>query len=136
MKKKKISNRQFAEALYEITVDKTGKKLSEALTVFARYVAEARRIKQVPKIIAEYEKYAREMSGMQDIEITTAHGLTAEVEKSVRKVFGTKAKITEHKNEQIIGGLIIMAGDRILDASIKTELETLRRKMKSSTKLK
>lgn len=136
MKKKKISNRQFAEALYEISENQTGKKLTEAIMAFARYVAEARRVKQIPKIIEEYERYAGEMRGEHEIKITTAHGLGSDTEKSVRKVFGAKTKITENKDEKIIGGLIIAVGDKILDASIKTELEQLRRKMKSSTKLK
>ncbi|MFA7315163.1 MAG: F0F1 ATP synthase subunit delta, partial [Candidatus Magasanikbacteria bacterium] len=71
----KISNRQFAEALYELTYDVAKKDLSKILEFFVKFLAKNKKLKQNKNIIVEFEKIIKKKQGIVEIEITSARKL-------------------------------------------------------------
>jgi F-type H+-transporting ATPase subunit b len=76
---------------------------------------------------AELEKNA-------PVEVTSALPLTESEQKIVSKevlsVVGGKSEVSFQVNPQILGGLVIRAGDKIVDGSIAGQLENMRQSMR------
>lgn len=90
-------------------------------------------VHQSPAILFAYEKMLYSHRGVERAEVISAIGLDQEQEKSVsellKEIVGKEIKLTSVVKPEIIGGMIARVGDRVIDGSTKTKLETMRRKM-------
>jgi F-type H+-transporting ATPase subunit delta len=127
--KKKISNQQYAEALYEVTKDVKGEKLNEALRHFVLLLVKNYKLKQAERIIVEFEKYAKRQAGVMEIEITSAYKLENSTLNHIKKVFGEEVDAVENIDESLLGGVVIKTEDKILDGSLKTQLLNLKNQL-------
>jgi F-type H+-transporting ATPase subunit b len=59
-----------------------------------------------------------------DVEVTTALPLNDSEKKDVQKQIGAK-NVTYHVDPSILGGLVIRAGDRVVDGSVRANLQGL-----------
>ncbi len=123
----KKSNKQFAEALYEVTQGLKGKDLDQALLGFAELLVRSHKLKQAGRIIEEYIKYAKKQEGIVEIEITSAHKLDQKTIDKIKQVFGSNVNEEQVVDENILGGVSIKMEDKILDATIRTQLKQLKR---------
>lgn len=124
--KGKNSNKQIASALYEVTRGLKGEKLTKALHSFVAFLVRARKIKQKDKIINEFISYAKKQEGIKEIEITAARGLDDGTVKQIKKCFGNNVEEKIVIDKEILGGIKIKTDDKILDASLKTQLNNLK----------
>ncbi|KKQ40594.1 MAG: ATP synthase subunit delta [Candidatus Magasanikbacteria bacterium GW2011_GWA2_37_8] len=127
--KKKISNKQFAEALFAVTDGLKGEKLNEALHQFVLLLVKYHKLKQGALIIAEFEKYAKKKSGIIELEITSARKLSDTTLNHIKKIFGEQVESIEKIDGEILGGVKIKMEDKILDASLKTQLLNLKQNL-------
>jgi F-type H+-transporting ATPase subunit delta len=125
----KITPRQYAVALFESTKNVKGSKLNEVLKSFIILLAKSHKIKLIEKIIEELNKYANEQEGIEQAEVITAKEIDQKTEQAIKKVFGGKIDMKKKVDSQIIGGIIIKTQDKILDASLKTQLKKLKETM-------
>ncbi|MEK7189925.1 MAG: ATP synthase F1 subunit delta [Patescibacteria group bacterium] len=119
---KKNSNKQYAQALHEVTIGLTGKNLEQVLENFVLLLARDRKLKQANNIIKEFIDYADKLAGIVKIEITTAEKISGELLEKIKKHFGTKVSAESKIDHSILGGVKILAGDKIFDASLSTQL--------------
>lgn len=119
---KKNSNKQYAQALHEVTAGLTEKNLEQALENFVLLLARDRKLKQAGNIIKEFIDYADKLAGIVKIEITTAEKISEELLEKIKKHFGTKVTAETKIDPSIIGGVKIFMGDKIFDASLQTQL--------------
>ncbi len=124
---KKRTNKQFAEALYEVTKGLKGKDLEQALVGFAELLVRSHKLKQADRIIEEYVKHAKKQEGVVEIEITSAHQLDSKTIDKIKQVFGNKVNEEQIVDESILGGVSIKMEDKILDATVRTQLKQLKR---------
>lgn len=124
--KKKQSNRQYAEALYELTEGLSGNALNETLEQFAALLARRQKIKQADKILAEYVRVAKKRAGVLEINIQTARPVDKVALEKIKSAFGKKVEATATTNSDLLGGVVIRTDDKILDGSIKTQLSNLK----------
>ncbi|WP_456342999.1 ATP synthase F1 subunit delta [Thermovibrio sp.] len=79
----------------------------------------------------EFESFVNARLGIVKAEITSATELDEEtlnkIAKKIEELFGKKAEITVKLDPSIIGGFIVKVADKVLDASIKTQLENLKK---------
>ena len=122
----KNTPKQYAIALHKTTAGLTGKSLEEALKQFVILLAKDHRLKQADTIIAEFIKYSKKEEGIMEIEITTAGNLDEKTINNIKKSFGEKVEATIKIDKTILGGIKIKTEDRILDASLKTQLLKLK----------
>ncbi|MDD2757859.1 MAG: ATP synthase F1 subunit delta [Patescibacteria group bacterium] len=130
---KKNSTKQYAIALWQATRKAKGKDLETVLANFSALLARERVLKKTEAIIAEFIRYAKEQDGVEDLEIISARPLNNKIIGAIKEIFGQKAEATERTDASLIGGVIIRTRDRILDASIKTQLNKLCRRMMVGT---
>lgn len=126
---KKISNKQFAQALFEVTKDLKGEKMSEAIKKFVLLLARQHKLKRVEQIIVEYEKRVKKENGEVEIEIKSARKLEKTLIEKIGDVFGRKVETKEDVDASLLGGIVVKTGDKILDGSIKTQINQLKQSL-------
>jgi F-type H+-transporting ATPase subunit delta len=103
----------------------------EALMNFLKLLIENHRMPVIFRIRQQYERLWEEENRTLPVEITSAIALDQATTESLGRTIGERAgrkvKLAAHVDPDIIGGIIVRVGNSILDASIKTRLEQLRR---------
>ena len=121
----KVGGEQQAELMLKVTADKLNAQQQNLI----KLMAENGRLKALPEVAEQFEVYRAEAEGKVDAEVTSAFKLTAAQEKSITKTLkaklGREVTITTTIDESLIGGVIIKAGDTIIDGSMKSQLESL-----------
>jgi F-type H+-transporting ATPase subunit delta len=97
--------------------------------------ATKRRLFAVPSIIAAYRRLHDAARGVRRAEVTVAAPLAsaheAELKAALAAVAGGKEVTLDVKTDpSIIGGVIVKLGSRMVDASVKTKLNSIRTRMK------
>lgn len=126
---KKNSPRQYAVALWRATHGLKGRDRSLAISNFAALLAREHMIKKTGTIITSFIQYAKEMDGVTDLEIISARPLSDKIVDLIVKLFGKKVEAVQKTDPLLIGGVIIHTRDKIIDASIKTQLNKLKQSL-------
>lgn len=130
----KISTKQYAQALYELTLGKSESEVGIVVEKFVKELVKNNQIKSVSKIIDNFNNIYNRENGIIEAEIESREQLQTEVlekiEKYLIKKYNAKQIILNKKiNPEIKGGVIIKAGDEITDLSVAGSLNRLRREL-------
>jgi F-type H+-transporting ATPase subunit delta len=105
----------------------------EAFVNFLELLIENHRMPVIFRIRAHYERLWEEENRTLPVEITSAIELdqatTENLGRTIGERTGQKVNLAAHVDPDIIGGIIVRVGNSILDASIRTRLEQLRRQV-------
>jgi F-type H+-transporting ATPase subunit delta len=103
---------------------------------FLELLIEKHRVPAVHRIRREYEALWQEENKLLPVEVTSAIELDPEtVEQIGAKIgerTGRKVQLESRVDPDILGGIVVRVGDRILDASIANRLESLRKQVARS----
>lgn len=120
-----LGKEQKAELMLKVLSD----KLSQQQQNLVRLLAENGRLRALPEVAHQFEIYRAEAEGKVEAEVISAFALTEKQEKAITKMLKSKlgrdVSITTSTDESLIGGVIIKAGDTIIDGSMKSQLESL-----------
>ncbi len=120
-----MGSQQKAELMLKVVSD----KLNTQQQNLVKLMAENGRLKALPEVAAQFEVYRSEAEGKVDAEVTSAFPLSSEQEESITNTLkaklGREVTITTTIDESLIGGVVIKAGDTIIDGSMKSQLESL-----------
>jgi F-type H+-transporting ATPase subunit delta len=109
------------------------KKISEVLLSFLTLLVDKKRIQYLPDIFPEYEKLVKENKGIVVAKITTAIPLDEPLIQSLKEKLEreTQKKIEMEKNVDpgIIGGVLVVLGDKVIDRTIKYQLTQLKERI-------
>jgi F-type H+-transporting ATPase subunit delta len=98
---------------------------------FLLLLIENHRMPVIHRIRQQYERLWEEENRTLPVEITSAVELDPETTEDLGKKIGERAgrtvKLAARVDPEIIGGIVVRVGNSILDASIRTRLEQLRR---------
>ncbi|WP_298354725.1 F0F1 ATP synthase subunit delta [Rhodoblastus sp.] len=102
---------------------------------FIKLVASKRRLFVLPEMIRAFQALNDKAKGVIRAEVTAAAPLSpdhnAALEEALREVSGGKTvKVNVAVDPSIIGGIVVKLGSRMVDASLKTKLNSLRTRMK------
>lgn len=107
-------------------------KVSPVMLRFLNLVVRNKREFYLRDIFRNYRDLYNEHHGIKTVQLTTALPL-GDPEKEaikglIRKHFqAKKVDFYEHINKQIIGGFVIQIEDQLLDASVRRQLESIRK---------
>lgn len=100
---------------------------------FLELLIEKHRMPVIFRIRQEYESLCQAAERRLGVEITSAVELPAktanDVAEQIGKRTGRQVELRKRVDPEIIGGLILRVGNSILDASVRTRLERLRREV-------
>ena len=124
----KFNHNQYAQALHEALQETSPKDHDTVIENFIEILKQKGDLAEYEKIIAAYEVYDRDQRGITEVEVTTAQGATT-VNKSLiddlNKIVSNDIEVKEKVNSNLIGGVVIRAGDTLIDGSIKHHLDEL-----------
>lgn len=107
-----------------------GERIERLLTEFLVVLLNKHRIAYLGDIIQEFLQLVEEHRKMGRVKVTTAIKLTdAERSSLVRQLetkTGLKIQLEEKVDASILGGMILMLKDKIIDGSVRYELSVLR----------
>jgi F-type H+-transporting ATPase subunit delta len=105
-------------------------------TNLAKLLIESNRVRDVGGIADEFQRLADEAAGRVRATVTTAVELTPgdrdRVETELSKRLGKEIRMHVVVDPRILGGLKLQYGDRLVDASVSTRLQQLRRRLAAS----
>jgi len=100
---------------------------------FLKLLIENNRLSLVPAITELFETYKAEDEGSIEIDVTTAFEFTDEAKKkfsaTLKKVFGKKVSMKVTVDSALIGGVLVRAGDQVIDASVRGQLQQLAQRL-------
>jgi F-type H+-transporting ATPase subunit delta len=105
----------------------------EVLMRFLELLVEKHRMPVLFRIREQYESLCEQAERRLGVEITSAveldAGTAANVAEQIGRHTGKQVDLRRRVDPEIIGGLIVRVGNSILDASVRTRLESLRREV-------
>ena len=108
----------------------------ETVRNFLELLIEKHRVPALHRIRREYDALWEEENKLLPVEVTSAIELDpATVEQIGDKIgerTGRKVQLESKVDPDILGGIVVRVGDRILDASIANRLESLRKQVARS----
>lgn len=112
-----------------LLIDIGGDNLGEEACNLVRLLAQNRRLPVLPAIAAAFEVLKSESLGTLDVRVTSAYVVTAAQEKllaeALQAKLGRQVRITSEKDPALIAGVVIRAGDLVIDGSVKGQLGKL-----------
>lgn len=113
----------------ELFLDVFGQRVSDAGVNFVRLLIENRRLALLPEIVTLFEQYKAAAEGRLDVTVHSAFPLTAAQQKAItaalKRKLGRDINLTVAVDATLVGGVIIRAGDLVIDGSVKGGLEQL-----------
>lgn len=130
----KITVKQYARSLYELVDGKGKAEVKEVITNFINLLAKNRDLNKAEEILNELEKFWAEADGELKAEITSARELGKDAKKLVIDYLKDKTKsekivLEEKIDKKILGGFILRYEGKIIDGSLKNNLENLKARM-------
>ncbi len=108
-------------------------RVSDLTYRFLQVLNDKGRLAIVPTIAAGYAKLLKDARGEVDVEVITARALSdAQLRAVGAKVgasVGGKALLSQRVDESILGGLKLRIGDKLIDGSVATQLQQIKRDM-------
>jgi len=106
-----------------------GDKLNENAQNLIKVLVEYGRLSILPAITAAFEELKAQDEGVLEAQIIAATKLSAaetkDLVKRLEEKFGKKVEATVSIDPEIIGGIKIIVGDTVIDASVKNQLQNL-----------
>lgn len=130
----KFTAKQYAESLHEVIEQSSPKEHDKIINNFIATLNSNGDLAAYEKIVNEYEKLLILEANTSNIEITTASGASPSptLLKELNQYAKDKAKITKTTDDSIIGGVIIKVDDTLIDASLKTQLNSMEANLKEN----
>lgn len=130
----KITAKQYACSLYESLEEKSEGELDAVVERFVRILIRNRHIGKIQEIIGYFEKYWEEKNGEMTARLTSARGLNLTAREAIvaylkRKTEAKNIRLEEVIDEKILGGFILRYDNKVVDGSLKNNLEELKKKM-------
>ena len=118
-----------AEAKGDILLDICGDKLSATQKNFIKVMAENSRLMLMPEIVVLFEALRAKAENTVEAIATAAYALSdAQVQSmtdALKKKLGCEVTLTTEIDSSLIGGVIIRAGDLVIDGSTQAKIGSL-----------
>ena len=106
-----------------------GDKLSVMQINFIKLIVENQRLILLPEIAAMFESMRAEAEMSVDVVVTSAFDLDAaqkqKITAAMKKRMGREIRLTCETDRELLGGIIIRAGDKVRDGSARSNLAEL-----------
>ena len=120
---------QVKSQISELIIGIGGDKLTQEEQNLVRLLAENGRLQMASEIARRYESLKNRERGVLDVDVATAFPLDEAQQQSIAAVLknklGREVRITSSEEPALIGGVVIRAGDLVIDSSVQGQLTKL-----------
>ncbi len=103
---------------------------------FLELLVEKGRMPEVFRIRREFDELWKKENRRLDVTVTSAieldPGVVGKIGEEVERQTGEKVELSSEVDNEILGGIVLRVGNMVLDASIRTRLEKLRKSVASA----
>ena len=114
----------------DIVVAVIGKNVSDSTMDMLRIIADSRRESIIPFMSDEFIKMYNESIGLMKVDLYSAVELSKDLRDKISNRIATqtekKIELTQHIQEDLIGGFVLKMDDMLYDASLKSSLGKLK----------
>lgn len=123
------------EKLGDLFVQICGDQLNEQGQNLIKVMAENGRLSVLPAVLTEFVALKSELEKQLDASVCSASPLSdadvAKIQASLEKRYGRTVKLNFSTDPSLMAGLVIKAGDEIIDASVRNKLNRLAEALQS-----
>jgi F-type H+-transporting ATPase subunit delta len=110
-------------------------KLDGQAENFVRVLAENKRLELLPEIQLQFEALKNEREGVVEADVYTAFEMTetqiADLAQRLEKRTGRKVRTQVKVDKELIGGIKVVIGDKVIDGSARGQLVALENALKA-----
>lgn len=126
-----LTDTQQAQALWEVC----GEALGAEVRNFVAILAANKRLALLPEINAQFAQFKANQEKSVDVEVVSAFELDDATRDRLAEVLGRKlereVKVRTSTDSDLLGGVLIRAGDLVIDGSVRGRLNKLAEAMNS-----
>lgn len=108
-------------------------KVSDTVLRFTYVLVDKGREEYLSTILEVFRERMRADRGEVEAHVRSAKKLTADLRKSLEKSLetfaGKKVKLTEAVEPELIAGMVVLVGDRVIDTSFRSQLSEIQGKL-------
>lgn len=123
------------EVQAKIVIDLCGDEINVQVQNFVTALSENKRLSLLPEIVGLFDVFKAEQEKTVDVEISTAFALVDETElklaQAIKEKLNREVKIHSQIDKSLIGGMVVRAGDLVIDDSVRGKLHKLAEAMGS-----
>lgn len=127
VKNPKVKKDKLTELLLDICQGKIDKEGAN----FLKLLIQNNRLTLLPEIAKQFEELKANDEGYISVEVVTAFPFAKEDEKNfankLEKTLSKKIHMNMAVDKSLIGGVLVRAGDRVIDGSIRGQLQNLQK---------
>ncbi|BCD85586.1 ATP synthase subunit delta [Pseudomonas solani] len=131
LKAPRLTSEEKANTFVEVV----GEKFDASVSNFIHVLSENSRLVLLPEIAELFELYKAEQEKSIDVEVTSAFALNTEQQDKLAKVLSARlsreVRLHAAEDASLIGGVVIRAGDLVIDGSVRGKLAKLAEALKS-----
>ncbi len=98
---------------------------------FLKLLVQNGRLILLPAIASIFETFKAEDEGYVEVEVVTAYAFTKEAKQDfaekLAKTMNKKVHMNVSVDKSLIGGVLVRAGDKVIDGSIKGQLQNMKK---------
>jgi len=117
------------ERVAELIIEIGGRHLDSEAQNFVRILAENRRLALLPEIIELYEMRRAEAEAIVEADVTSAYALTdaeqRKISEALKRRLGREVRVTARVDASLLGGIVIRAGDLVIDGSVRGRIAAM-----------
>jgi F-type H+-transporting ATPase subunit delta len=114
-------------------LDKAVEGADEIVRNFLAVLIENHRMPALMRVRREYERLWQEANKMLPVQVTSAveldEAVTRQIGEEIGRQTGRRVELSTTVDPDVLGGIVLRVGNSILDASIRTRLERLRKQV-------
>jgi len=118
-----------AEQKVNVIVSVCDSGFDQASKNFLLQLAENKRLDVLPAVYVLFQAFLAEHEKTLDVMVKSAYPLSEEeikkIASSLKKRLGKEVKVESEVDESLIGGVIVHAGDMVIDSSVRGKLAKL-----------
>jgi F-type H+-transporting ATPase subunit delta len=124
-----------AEQMADTMIDVCGDELQSGGVNFIRVLAANKRLSLLPEISRMFDQYKANQEKSIDVEVLSAFEQEHSTEKNLAEVLSKKlereVRVDSKLDQSLLGGVLIRAGDLVIDGSVRGRLNKLAEAMNS-----
>ena len=116
-------------------VDRVFESLSQPVRNLVKLLLRRGRIEQLPRVAAEFRRLDDKHNGIVHATATSAAPLKPDEVKAItarlEELTGARVELATDVDPDLLGGVVVRVGDRLIDGSVRGRLERLRNQLAS-----
>jgi F-type H+-transporting ATPase subunit delta len=115
------------------TVERAASTVRPRVLNLLRILVSKQRLFLLPQVAREFEALKREAEGIAEADVTLARSVSEaerlQIAGRLSQLTGKRVEVQARVDPDILGGIIVRIGDRLIDASVAGRLQRLRQEL-------